>query len=95
MTETQTNRASAFPPPLPPPPPPLWAPHLRVPLQRLLTRLDRRKARILRAQGVNLADWHWKNQYAEWWHDIGWQTGAPTADEAYTQLLAQRKAAKR
>lgn len=77
---------------LPPPPPPIWAPRFRAWVQRVFTWLDRRKARILVANGQNLADWQWRRAYQAWWYEHGWRDGAPTADEAYAAVMNERKA---
>jgi len=69
----------------------VWAPRFRAWLNRRFTALDRRKVRILAAKGQNLIDWQWKRQYAEWWNAYGWQIGAPSADEAYTNLIESRR----
>jgi len=76
---------------LPPPPPAVWAPRFRAWLNRRFTALDRRKVRILASHGQNVVDFHWRRQYAAWWNEHGWQTGAPTADEAYTNLIESRR----
>jgi hypothetical protein len=80
-----------LPPPMTPPPPPLWAPRLRARLNRLFRWLDRRKARAQRAGAIMQADLRWRDDYADWWNDHGWRQGAPTPDQAWQHLQAQRR----
>lgn len=83
---------AGFPPPrmLTPPPPAVWAPRFRALLLRVLTRLDRRKARILAQEGINVADLTWRQQYHDWWFDTGWREGATPPKQAWQALIARR-----
>jgi hypothetical protein len=77
--------------PWPPPTPALWAPRARRWLRRFLTAMDRRKSLRLQARALRAADVEWRRRYEAWWEDHGWQTAAPTPEDAYAQVIAARR----
>lgn len=88
---------NSWPPPstatreTPLPPPIVWAPRLRRCVQRGFLRMDRREARRLAAINQTAVDWEWRRQYTYWWNEHGWSEGAPTPEQAWDFLVAERK----